>query len=149
LLHEAFATPDPSEGEAPLARKAYELGQDAGDADLQLCALSQLGAALVEQGRVAEGVGYLDEAMAGSLGGEGRHRDTGVFTSCTTMISCTICAEFERAVQWIRATDRYARRYGSPFLYVECRTLYGAVLIAIGDWVQAEEELTAALEGLA
>ena len=145
LLHEAFATPDPSEGEA-LARKAYELGQDANDADLQLCALSQLGAALVEQGRIAEGVGYLDEAMAGSLGGEGRHRDTVVFTSCTTMISCITCAEFERAVQWIRATDRYARRYGSPFLYVECRTLYGAVLIAIGDWVQAEEELTAALE---
>ena len=145
LLHEAFATPDPNEGEA-LVRKAYELGQDAGDADLQLCALSQLGAVLVEQGRVAEGVGYLDEAMAGSLGGEGSHRDTVVFTSCTTMISCTTCAEFERAVQWIRATDRYARRYGSPFLYVECRTLYAAILIAIGDWVQAEEELTAALE---
>ncbi len=145
LLHEALATPDPTESEA-LARKAYELGQDAGDADLQLCALSQLGAALVEQGRVAEGVGYLDEAMAGSLGGEGRHRDTVVFTSCTTMISCTSCAEFERAVQWIRATDRYARRYGSPFLYVECRTLYAAILVDIGDWVQAEEELTAALD---
>ena len=145
LLHEAFAEADPSEGEA-FARKAYELGQNAPDADLQLCALSQLGATLVEQGRVAEGVGYLDEAMAGALGGEGRHRDTVVFTSCTTMISCTTCAEFERAVQWIRATDRYAQRYGSPFLYVECRTLYGAVLVAIGDWVQAEEELTAALE---
>ena len=145
LLHEAFATPDPSESEA-LARKAYELGQDAGDADLQLCALSQLGAALVEQGHVDEGVGYLDEAMAGSLGGEGRHRDTVVFTSCTTMISCTTCAEFERALQWIRATDRYARRYGSPFLYAECRTLYAAILVDIGDWVQAEEELTAALE---
>jgi DNA-binding CsgD family transcriptional regulator len=145
LLHEAFATPDPSEGEA-LVRKAYELSQDAGDADLQLCALSQLGAALIEQGRIAEGVDYLDEAMAGSLGGEGSHRDTVVFTSCTTMISCTTCAEFERAVQWIRATDRYARRFGSPFLYVECRTLYAAILIAIGNWVQAEDELTAALE---
>ena len=145
LLHEAFAAADPVEGEA-LARKAYELGQHAGDVDLQLCALSQLGAALVEQGRIADGVGYLDEAMAGSLGGEGRHRDTVVFTSCTTMISCTTCAEFERAVQWIRATDGYARRYGSPFLYVECRVLYGAVLIHIGDWIQAEEELTAAIE---
>jgi DNA-binding CsgD family transcriptional regulator len=145
LLHEAFAAPDPRKGEA-LARKAYELGQDTGDVDLQLCALSQLGATLIEQGRVAEGVGYLDEAMAGSLGGEGGHRDTVVFTSCTTMISCATCAEFERAVQWIRATDRYARRYGSPFLYVECRTLYGAILIDIGDWIQAEKELTAALE---
>ncbi len=145
LLHEAFATPDPSESEA-LVRKVYELGQEAGDVDLQLCALSQLGAALVEQGRVAEGIGYLDEAMAGSLGGEGHHRDTVAFTSCTTMISCTTCAEFERAVQWIRATDRYAQRYGSPFLYVRCRTLYAAILVALGDWVQAEEELTAALE---
>ena len=144
LLHEAFATPDPSASES-LARKAYELGHDAGDVDLQLCALSQLGAALVEQGRVDDGVGYLDEAMAGALGGEGHHRDTVVFTSCTTMISCTTCAEFERAVQWIRATDRYARRYGSPFLYAECRTVYGAVLLDIGDWVQAEEELSAAL----
>jgi DNA-binding CsgD family transcriptional regulator len=62
------------------------------------------------------------------------------------MISCTTCAEFERAVQWIRATARYARRYGSPFLYVECRVLYGAILVDIGDWVQAEEELAAALE---
>ncbi len=145
LLHEAFAAADPSDGET-LARKAYELGQEAHDADLQLCALSQLGAALVEQGRITEGVGHLDEAMAGSLGGEGRHRDTVVFTSCTTMISCTTCAEFERALQWIRATDRYTRRYGSPFLYVECRTLYGAVLTAVGDWVQAEEELTAAID---
>jgi DNA-binding CsgD family transcriptional regulator len=49
-------------------------------------------------------------------------------------------------VQWIRATDRYARRYGSPFLYVECRTLYAEILISIGDWVQGEEELTAALD---
>ena len=144
LLHEALAEADPTQSET-LARKAYELGQDRDDPDLQLCALSQIGAALIEQGRVTEGVGYLDEAMAGSLGGEGGHRDTVVFTSCTTMISCISCSEFERAVQWIRATDRYTQRYGSPFLYVECRTLYGAILIDIGDWVQAEEELTAAI----
>ncbi len=144
LLHEASAMTDPTEGEV-LARKAYELGQEGADPDLQLCALSQIGATLVAQGRVAEGVGYLDEAMAGALGGEGGHRDTVVFTTCTTMISCTSCAEFERAVQWIRATDQVVRRFGNPFLYVECRTLYASVLLDIGDWLQAEEELTAAI----
>ncbi len=146
LLLEADAA-DPVGGEAA-ARKAYELARHDDDRDLELCALSQIGAKLIEQGRVSEGVRYLDEAMVGSLGGEGVHRDTVVFTSCTTMISCTSCAEFERAVQWIRTTDRYARRYGSPFLYVECRTLCGEILIALGDWVQAEEELEAALAGL-
>ncbi len=145
LLHEAFTAADPVDGET-LAREAYELSRDGDDADLRLCALSQVGATLIDQGRIAEGVGYLDEAMAGSLGGEGRHRDTVVFTSCTTMIACTTCAEFERAVQWIRATDRYAERYGSPFLHLQCRTLYGAILVQIGDWTQAEEELTTALE---
>ena len=144
-LHEALAAADPAEGEA-LARQAYELGRDGDDADVQLCALSQVGATLIDQGRIAEGVGYLDEAMAGSLGGEGSHRDTVVFTSCTTIIACTTCAEFERAVQWIRAADRYAQRYGSPFLHVECRTLYGTILVQVGDWIQAEEELTTALE---
>jgi DNA-binding NarL/FixJ family response regulator len=49
-------------------------------------------------------------------------------------------------VQWVRATDRYTRQHGSPFLYAQCRVLYGAVLVAVGDWTQAEEELRAALE---
>ncbi len=136
---------EPVEGER-LARGVHDRARSAGDADLQLCALSQVGAARIRRGRVAEGLTNLDEAMAGALGGEGRHRDTVVFTSCTTMIACVTCAANDHAVQWIRATDRYARSYGSPFLYVECRTLYGTLLIDAGDWVQAEEELRAALE---
>ena len=95
---------------------------------------------------MGDGVAYLDEAMAGSLGGEGRSPDTVVFTSCNTIISCTSCAEFERAVQWVRAADRFSERFGCPFLYAECRTLYGSVLVATGDWAQAEEELKTAIE---
>ncbi len=144
LVDEADAADDPTVGET-LARQAYELGLRDEDLDLQLCALSQIGATLIGQGRIADGLPYLDEAMAGTLGGEGRHRDTVVFTSCTTMISCTTCAEFERAVQWIRATDRLSQRYGNPFLYAECRLLYGSVLVSLGDWVQAEEELRSAV----
>jgi DNA-binding CsgD family transcriptional regulator len=60
--------------------------------------------------------------------------------------SCSRCAEFERAVQWVRAADRFTKRFGCPFLWAFCRTLYGGVLYAAGDWGQAEQELEAAVE---
>ncbi|MDQ3709334.1 MAG: hypothetical protein M3387_08570 [Actinomycetota bacterium] len=89
---------------------------------------------------------WLDEAMAGSLSGEGATPDTVVWTSCNMIISCTRGAEFERAVQWVRAADTFTRRYGCPYLFTECRTHYGGVLVAVGDWHQAEAELLTAIE---
>ena len=52
----------------------------------------------------------------------------------------------ERAAQWIRATDGFAQRFGSPHLYTTCRTYYGAVLYATGNWAEAERQLHAAIE---
>jgi DNA-binding NarL/FixJ family response regulator len=135
---------DPGAGER-LAREAHAFARESGDADLELCALSELGAWLVELGRVAEGVALLDEAMAASLGGEGGSLNTVVYTSCHTIISCTRAADFERAAQWVRAIDGFSGRYGCPLLYTMCRTLYAGVLFAAGDWTRAEEELQAAL----
>ncbi|MDS1269620.1 response regulator transcription factor [Lipingzhangella sp. LS1_29] len=144
VLHEAaFTTADPVASEA-VAREVFQHGRQVGDDDLRLCALAELGASLVAQGRVEDGVSCLDEAMAGSLGGEGTHRDTVVWNSCTTIISCSACGQFPRAVDWVRAADRYAARVGPPYLYASCRTLYGELLVELGDWVQAEEELYAA-----
>lgn len=145
LLTAAYDGSDPVGGEA-WARKALEAARLSGDLDLELCALSQIGASLVEQGRVEEGVAYLDEAMAGSLGGEGGSPNTVVFTSCHMMSSCAACAEFERAVQWLRAADAFTARYGCPFLWAFCRTLYGGVLFATGDWAGAERELQSAVQ---
>jgi ATP/maltotriose-dependent transcriptional regulator MalT len=143
LLMEAYeADPVSSEG---LAREAKKLAATSQDLDLELCALSQVGSALVSQGRVKEGLPFLDEAMAGSLGGEGGSFDTIVFTSCNMIGSCARSAEFGRALGWIRAADRFTMQYGCPFLFVYCRTLYGGMLIASGDWVQAEEELLIAV----
>ncbi|MGH2641066.1 MAG: helix-turn-helix transcriptional regulator, partial [Actinomycetota bacterium] len=53
--------------------------------------------------------------------------------------------DFERAVQWIRAADRFTERYGCPFLYLYCRVHYGAILIATGEWGEAEGQLSAAM----
>jgi ATP/maltotriose-dependent transcriptional regulator MalT len=126
-------------------RDVLSLARRSGDLDLELCALAQLGSCLVAQGRVDEGVALLDEAMAGSLGGEGGTLDTVVFTCCNMIRSCTNCADFERAVQWIDAADRFIDRYGCPFLYLYCRVHYGEILIATGDWREAEVQLVAAI----
>jgi ATP/maltotriose-dependent transcriptional regulator MalT len=128
------------------AREALELARAGGDGDLVLCAMCELGAALVELGNIEEGAALLDQAMAAALAGEGGDLDTVVLISCRTITTCSRAADIKRAAQWIRAADDFNRRYGSTHLYTTCRTHYGAVLLAVGDWQQAEEELRAAMK---
>ena len=127
------------------SREACESAAGFGDPDLELCAISQLGASLLQQGRRAEGTALLDEAMAASLAGECRRPHTVVYTSCNMISACAETAEVSHALQWIRAADGFLSRYGSLHLYVHCRVYYGAVLFASGDWAGAERELRAAL----
>jgi ATP/maltotriose-dependent transcriptional regulator MalT len=129
-----------------LAREAHAAARAADDGDLELCALSARGSALVAMGRVEDGVALLDEAMAASLGGEVDALDTVVMTSCQTIICCSRVGDLKRARQWVRAADEFHRRYGSPHLYAVCRTHYGSVLFATGRWQEAEAELRAALK---
>jgi DNA-binding CsgD family transcriptional regulator len=125
---------------------AYEVANSARDSDLELCALSLWGSALIDLGQVIEGTALLDEALAGALGGEGVRPDTVVLTSCVLLRSCVRGADFLRVVQWTRSLDGFIERYGCPYLHSTCRASYGAVLIATGDWPRAEGELTAAAE---
>jgi ATP/maltotriose-dependent transcriptional regulator MalT len=127
------------------AREALELARSGGDADLTLCATCELGAALVELGEVEDGAALLDQAMAAAIAGEAGDLDTVVLISCRTITTCSRAADIKRAVQWIRAADELNRRYGSTHLYTTCRTHYGSVLFAVGDWRQADDELRAAL----
>jgi tetratricopeptide (TPR) repeat protein len=143
LLARAAAAADSAQHEA-LAREAHQLGRTSGDRHLELCALTQIGVALIDQGRITEGMTFHDEAMAGALAGEGE-LDTVVFTACEMMDSYSRCAQYQRMAQWIRAADRFVERYGCPYLNASCRTHYGEVLFATGEWVRAEEELHAAL----
>ncbi|WP_217915457.1 hypothetical protein [Miltoncostaea marina] len=115
------------------------------DPDLELCAMSALGALLVDAGRVAEGFALLDEAMAASLAGEGRRLDTAVFASCCMVTACAAAAQFARAAQWIRMAEAFARRSGSFHVHTTCRLSYGCVLVATGRWKDAEEAIGEAL----
>jgi DNA-binding CsgD family transcriptional regulator/tetratricopeptide (TPR) repeat protein len=127
------------------ARGALEVARETNDADLDVCARSELGAALVEPGMTSEGTALLDEAMAGALGGEVQNLDAVVLASCRTITSCSLAVDIKRATQWIRAATRFNERYGSPHLYTTCRIHYARVLLLSGHWALVEAELRAAL----
>jgi DNA-binding CsgD family transcriptional regulator len=127
------------------AEEAAALAREAGDVDLELCAVSELGAALVEQGRTDAGGALLDEAMAAALAGEGRDPDAVVMISCRTITACCRAGDVRRATEWVHAAEEFRRQYGSPHLYATCRTQYGALLAATGALAEAERELAEAL----
>lgn len=145
LITKSQVADAPSAAQA-LIRAAHEIARECSDPDLELCSLAALGASLVDEGRVDEGTPLLDEAMAGTLGGEYQELDTAVFTSCVLVQSCYRCADFSRVVQWIRALRGFIDRYGNPYVNSLCRAHYGAVLVATGDWSAAEVELGVALD---
>jgi len=139
----AYVTEDPVASES-LARRALEIGRADGNANLELLAMTAVGNALVQQGRISEGMALLDEAMVGAIAGEGDPL-TVAQASCMTMVVCGSCFDIERASQWVQALERFIDRYGCPFLYAECRTYYGRVLFEDGDWEAAVEFLTEAI----
>jgi len=130
---------------ASLTEQALGLARDADDVDLELVALAQLGRIRVGQGEAAAGFALLDEALAGALAGEPVSLDTVVYACCDMLNACDLATDMARAAQWCAVADDFVERYGCPFLYAECRTLYGGVLVAKGRWDEAERELAAAL----
>jgi DNA-binding NarL/FixJ family response regulator len=144
-LMQGYMSGDAERAHADTAR-ALELAQETGDIDLELLALSDLGVALVAHGRAEEGLAMLDEAMAGTLGGEYGRLDTVVFAMCNMLAACHLVGDLDRATQWCRVAEEFMSSYGCPFLYARCRTHYGGVLVAKGRWEQAEEQLRAALD---
>ena len=143
-LARAYRMPDLDAAEALTAR-AVDLARVAGDADLELGAMSQLGVILVGQGHTAQGFALIDEAMAAALAGEGSKLDTVVYTCCDMLNACELASDLERAAQWCRVADDFVGKYGCPFLYAECRLYYGSVLFAKGRWEDADRELGAAV----
>lgn len=128
-----------------LTAQAAEVARAAGDVDLELVALAQLGLVRVGRGDAAAGFALIDEAMAAALAGERSTLDTVVYACCDMLHACELASDIERAAQWCAVADDFVATYGCPFLYAECRIYYGSVLAATGRWDDAGRELAAAL----
>jgi DNA-binding CsgD family transcriptional regulator/tetratricopeptide (TPR) repeat protein len=126
------------------AAEALDAARTVGDADLELCLVAEIGMALVELGKAEEGGRYLEEAMAGAMGGEARDPDSVVLISCRSITASTRAGDVQRATKWIGQADAFYERIGSTHLYTTCRLEYGNLLFATGQWGRAEAELVAA-----
>ncbi len=126
-----------------LATAALAIARRFGDVDLEYDALSLLGESRVAAGRVGEGMKLLDQAMTAVSTGE----VVGVVPIgdiyCRLLSACEIALDVSRAEEWMAVAGSFGA--WSDFVSPVCRTHYGGILIAIGRWSEAEEQLLAAL----
>lgn len=140
-LDRAPWTEDPVERERH-ALAALTIARRFGDRDLEFAAQALLGHAYVIVGRVGEGMSLIDEAMAAVAGGQVVKTDSIAEIYCRLLGACERTTDVRRAEQWIVAAQRFVA--WGDFVVPTCRLHYGGILIAVGRWAEAEEELLAA-----
>jgi ATP/maltotriose-dependent transcriptional regulator MalT len=67
---------------------------------------------------------------------------------CYVIGACEGVGDFARAAQWCAVMREFAEQWSGRQLLGVCRSAYGAVLTARGEWVEAETQLVAAVEDL-
>ncbi len=121
-----------AEEAARLAAAALGVALEAGDADLELRALGQLGLAEVSLGRAEEGLARLDEAMAAATSGEPASPETFADVRCSLLLACERAGDAERPQQWSRVLEEFVRRFDHVALLAFCRTCCADVYAANG-----------------
>ena len=137
---------DDAEERHRLATAALAIARRFGDVDLEFDALSLLGESHVAAGRVGEGMKLLDQAMTAVSAGE----VVGVVPVgdiyCRLLSACEMARDVARAEEWMAVAGSFGA--WSDFVSPVCRTHFGGILVAIGRWNEAEEQLLAALHTL-
>jgi ATP/maltotriose-dependent transcriptional regulator MalT len=134
---------------AQVAERALTLARRVGDVGVEVVALSIIGYAQVTSGATEEGLRRLDEAAGLAVGEEFADMAAPGWALCHTVSACTDIGDFDRAAQWCRALHTWSAAWHARHFLGVCRTAYGEVLVAGGDWPSAEQELLSAVADLA
>jgi DNA-binding CsgD family transcriptional regulator len=143
LRHEAMGD---WEAAYTTAADATEIGERFGDADLLALAVHEQGCALIQQGRVEEGLGLLDEAMVAVTAGELSPIVTGI-VYCSVIAGCQEVYALRRAQEWTAALTRWCE--GQPDMVAfsgRCLVHRAEILELHGAWREALEEARRALQ---
>ena len=131
------------------ALAAAAIAQRFGDADLLALALMGQGRALLEQGRVGEGLARLDEAMVAVTAGELTPPVTGLIY-CGLIAGCREVFDVRRAHEWTAALSSWWAQQPDLVVYTgECLVHRAEVMQHQGAWRDALEEAERASERFA
>ena len=132
----------------PLAQRAADVGVRVGDPNLQAIGAVYHGVALVESGKVAEGLCLIDDAALAAVNGELGPYATGT-VYCNTIATCCEIADFRRAGDWSNAARRFSEAHpDQPLIPGDCRVHQAEVLALHGAWAEAEESARRGAEEL-
>ena len=127
---------------------AIRIGREVGDPELVALAVHTQGLAMIDAGRVAEGLALLDEAMAATVAGEVGPYFTGVIY-CSLLSACLAIGDLRRAGEWSDAAADWCATIppDSPFPGA-CRANRAEVARLRGAWGEAEVEAERACDEL-
>jgi DNA-binding CsgD family transcriptional regulator len=126
--------------------EAAAIGERFGDADLFALAAQDTGIILIEQGRVAEGLRLLDEAMVAVTAGELSPIVNG-FVYCGVIMGCQAAYEPRRAHEWTAALTRWCERQPDMVSFTGTCLVHRAELMQLhGAWPDALQEARRAAE---
>jgi DNA-binding CsgD family transcriptional regulator len=122
------------------AADAAEIGERFGDADLLALAIHEQGCALIQQERVEEGLGLLDEAMVAVTAGELSPIVTGI-VYCSVIMGCQEVYALRRAQEWTVALTRWCEEQPAMVAFSgRCLVHRAEIMELHGAWREALEE---------
>ena len=131
-----------------LAEDAVAVAQRTGHADLHAQALTALAMLRIATGATGDGMALLEEAAIAAVNGELSPIVAGI-TSCAMISACRDLTDYQRANEWLEATDRWCKRQEVSGFPGVCRVHRAEILALQGGWERAEQELRTATSELA
>jgi class 3 adenylate cyclase len=116
-----------------------------GDRDLYAKSLHDKGRSLCWQGRFAEGLALMDEAMVAAVAGDLNPPAAG-YVYCSMIDVCSRLGDYRRSAEWTEATARLCERLQIPGFTGICRVHQAELLRLHGDWSHADEQATLACD---
>jgi DNA-binding CsgD family transcriptional regulator len=128
------------------ATEAAAIGERFGDADLTWLAVDEQGRALVNQGRVREGLRLVDEVLVAASAGELSPIVTGI-VYCNTIAFCRNAYELRHAREWTDALTRWCEQQPQMVAHNGLCLVHRAEVMQVqGAWGDALEEARRAAE---
>jgi class 3 adenylate cyclase len=125
------------------AQEAIAIAERARDKELRAWGQCVLGALRIAAGEAPEGLALLEEASILAVNGELTPYHSGLIC-CQMITACHDLTDYQRATEWIEATDRYCQRQSVSGFPGACR-IHRAEIVALGGGLErAEGELVEA-----